>query len=117
MPRKKQETKKEKKKKASVKKKNEEEGKAFSERYSLIEKNPEDSEDLSPLEKARLRMREKRDAGETIERLNPIEKFNANPTRKTAMAAFCYECVGYLREEVRNCPSKNCPLWKWRPYQ
>jgi hypothetical protein len=38
--------------------------------------------------------------------------------RKTlGIKAFCLRCVGYLREDVRNCTAKGCPLWTHRPYQ
>jgi len=31
--------------------------------------------------------------------------------------AFCLECVGWQREEVRLCTSPACPLYPYRPYQ
>ncbi len=38
--------------------------------------------------------------------------------RKSMAAAcksFCYECVGYVWEEVRLCTDPACPLWAYRP--
>jgi len=38
--------------------------------------------------------------------------------RKSMAAAcksFCYECVGYVREEVKVCSDLACPLWMYRP--
>jgi len=32
-----------------------------------------------------------------------------------AVKAFCYECMGYLREEVKVCTDRACPLWMYRP--
>jgi len=38
-------------------------------------------------------------------------------SRKAAIKAFCLECVGWEREEVRCCTSKNCPIFLYRHYQ
>jgi hypothetical protein len=38
-------------------------------------------------------------------------------SRKWAIVAFCQECVGYDRDQLKNCSSPTCPLYKWRPYQ
>jgi hypothetical protein len=38
-------------------------------------------------------------------------------SRNAAIRAFCLRCVGYLREDVRNCTAQGCPLWTHRPYQ
>jgi hypothetical protein len=35
----------------------------------------------------------------------------------SAMKAFCQECVGWVKEEVRLCTGLGCPLWGYRPYQ
>ena len=32
-----------------------------------------------------------------------------------AVKSFCYECVGYVREEVKLCTDIACPLWMYRP--
>ena len=31
--------------------------------------------------------------------------------------AHCMECVGWLRDEVRNCTSTACPLYTYRPFK
>ena len=40
-------------------------------------------------------------------------------TERKSMAAavksFCYECMGYQREEVKVCTDLGCPLWMYRP--
>ena len=36
---------------------------------------------------------------------------------RQAIKAFCLRCVGYLRNEVRDCTSWACPLHPYRPYQ
>lgn len=38
-------------------------------------------------------------------------------TRNQAIKAFCLECMGYSRPDVRDCGTKSCPLWKFRPFQ
>ena len=37
-------------------------------------------------------------------------------SRKSAIAAFCAECVGWQREEVRLCSALACPLYAYRPF-
>jgi len=36
---------------------------------------------------------------------------------RAAVNSFCLECVGYQREEVKNCTAVDCPLFPYRPYQ
>ena len=36
---------------------------------------------------------------------------------KAAIKAFCLECVGWQKEEVRLCTSLACPLYPYRPYK
>ena len=31
-----------------------------------------------------------------------------------AIRAKCLDCMGFQLGEVRNCPSQDCPLWKYR---
>jgi hypothetical protein len=38
-------------------------------------------------------------------------------SRKAAIHAFCLECTGWQKEEVRKCTSPDCPLYALRPYQ
>ncbi len=35
-------------------------------------------------------------------------------SRKSAIRAFCLECVGWSENEVRLCRSVECPLYKYR---
>jgi hypothetical protein len=35
---------------------------------------------------------------------------------KAGIKAFCLECVGYDRKEIKNCSDSGCPLFKYRPY-
>lgn len=80
---------------------------------------------ISGLEKARLRMQERRDSGEeiVIERLDPLEKAKRNPnSRKLAINAKCYECQGCnadpaVKWRIGNCEVEGCPLHPFRPYQ
>ena len=56
---------------------------------------------------------------------NPILRFLKEPTLKRAVAAKCAECMGCtrtaiaegFRKEIRDCSSRTCPLWAFRPYQ
>ena len=56
-----------------------------------------------------------------IKPLNPIEKAKQNPnSMRFAINAQCYDCMGKeagWRNEVRNCPSSECPLYGLRPYK
>lgn len=36
---------------------------------------------------------------------------------KSAMQAFCLECVGWVKDEVTKCTDPECPLYPYRPYQ
>lgn len=36
---------------------------------------------------------------------------------RQAIKAFCLECVGLIRKDITECTAKQCPLWKYRPYQ
>jgi len=87
---------------------------------------------LTPLEKAHLALEQKRDAGEVVRRLTPVEKFLRNPSSRTAaVQANCFLCVGGAadpgwRWRIGNCalgPLTNpenltgCPFYAMRPYR
>lgn len=36
-------------------------------------------------------------------------------SRKTAIKAFCLECVGFERAAITECTAYACPLWGFRP--
>jgi hypothetical protein len=38
-------------------------------------------------------------------------------TRKEAMLAHCYECMGGFEEGKQDCQGKSCPLYQFYPYQ
>ena len=72
----------------------------------------------TPLQKAQRVMREKREAGETIERLNPIEKANRNiKSLRLAINGKCWDCTCGQRNEIINCEITSCTLYPVRPYQ
>lgn len=54
---------------------------------------------------------------------SPLNKALADPkSLRKAVTAFCYECVGGdgepgARIHVRNCTTRNCPLFRVRPWQ
>ena len=35
---------------------------------------------------------------------------------RVAIKAFCLECCGWQRQEVRICTNLACPLWEYRPF-
>lgn len=82
-------------------------------------------ENLTPLQKAHAARAAKIAAGEPIERLNPAEKAQRNPTSlRLAINAKCFDCVGGenadggFRRCIRECPSSaRCSLHALRPYQ
>ena len=42
-------------------------------------------------------------------------KATKGKNRAAGVKAFCFECCGYEREEVRFCTDQACPLWLYRP--
>ena len=38
-------------------------------------------------------------------------------SRKAGMDAYCYQCIGFEREEIRHCTAPECGLWEYRPIQ
>ena len=53
---------------------------------------------------------------------NPIDRFKANRTRKNAIHAECYQCMGgdknsSWKTDIGNCEIKKCHLWIFRPHQ
>jgi len=36
---------------------------------------------------------------------------------RTAIKAFCNECLGFMAIDIRNCTAPACPLYEFRPYQ
>lgn len=66
----------------------------------------------------------KRESGEALERLDPLEKSRRKPeSLRLAITAKCFDCVGGhsadsgFRRAVRECPSTGCPLYAVRPWQ
>jgi hypothetical protein len=43
--------------------------------------------------------------------------YRGSASPRVAIKAFCLQCVGYLREDVKNCSADGCPLWMYHPYQ
>ena len=75
------------------------------------------------LEKAQETLKAKRDAGETVERLNPLQKARRTPkSLRLAINAKCFDCLGgnadpNVTGRIRECVIVECPLWNVRPYQ
>jgi hypothetical protein len=45
------------------------------------------------------------------------EAFSGSASPRRAIKAMCLTCVGYDRQEIKNCSAHGCPLWKYRPFQ
>ena len=43
--------------------------------------------------------------------------FSGSGGRANAIKAMCLTCVGYDRQEIKNCTGYGCPLWAYRPFQ
>ena len=48
--------------------------------------------------------------------LTPLRD-RAKTSRAAAVKLFCLECVGGVRQDVRNCTSIDCALYPHRPYR
>ncbi len=46
-----------------------------------------------------------------------LKRAYSGASKTLAIKAFCLQCTGYLRAEVRACSAHACPLWPYRPYQ
>lgn len=75
------------------------------------------------LEAAHAARKARIEAGETIERLDPLEKARRNPSSlRLAINAKCFSCQGEdgdpgVRIRIRECAVAKCPLNPVRPYQ
>ena len=65
--------------------------------------------------------------------MNPIKRYYAKPTRKSAINAMCAYCIGCtsveqgtgqedhleqgFRNEIKHCKSPACPLFRFRTFQ
>jgi hypothetical protein len=38
-------------------------------------------------------------------------------SRASGVKAFCLNCVGFIRADIRDCTACGCPLYPFRPYQ
>ena len=45
------------------------------------------------------------------------EAFSGSASPRKAIKAMCLACVGFEREQIKNCTGFSCPLWKYRPFQ
>lgn len=48
---------------------------------------------------------------------NNYKKAMKGRNRTAAVKAFCLECVGWQRNEVKDCVSVECPLYLYRPFK
>ena len=48
---------------------------------------------------------------------NNYIKAVSGKSRSAGVKAFCLECMGWQREEVRICTSVACPLFLYRPFK
>ena len=43
--------------------------------------------------------------------------FSGSASPRAAIKAFCLQCVGYVREDIKNCSADACALHAYRPFQ
>lgn len=43
--------------------------------------------------------------------------FSGSGSPRAAIKAQCLVCVGFDRNEIKNCTGYSCPLWAYRPFQ
>ena len=43
--------------------------------------------------------------------------YNGKASPRQAIKAQCLDCCGLSEETIRDCPSTQCPLWGFRPFQ
>ena len=49
---------------------------------------------------------------------NPIEKWEENKkSLRASVSAFCFECIGEIKADIRDCTAYDCKLYHVRPYQ
>ena len=48
---------------------------------------------------------------------NYLATVSGKASPRNAIKAFCIECMGYVRGEVTNCDTIDCPLNLYRPYR
>lgn len=46
-----------------------------------------------------------------------LDSFDGTASKTRALKAKCLECSAYQKEEIRGCPARQCPLWRYRPYK
>lgn len=61
--------------------------------------------------------------GSTLKNIPPsyqklwLDSFEGKASKARAIKSKCLECSAYQKEEIRQCPCKQCPLWQLRPYR
>lgn len=60
---------------------------------------------------------DKADKMPRIYRNNYISAVSGKASPRNAIKAFCTECMGYVRSEITNCDTIDCPLNLYRPYK
>lgn len=72
---------------------------------------------MKAIQKAQEALRKKREAGEKIERLDPVQKSMRNDrSLRLAINGKCFDCCAGQKREVSLCNIKKCTLWRFRPY-
>ena len=55
---------------------------------------------------------------EATKQRTPRERLDDSPkSLRAAINCFCFECVGEIKMDVKNCLVTKCPLWNVRPWQ
>lgn len=78
---------------------------------------------MTPIEKANARRAELKAAGVPQRNKTWAERYAAKPKNlRLAIACHCHQCMGGegvpgIREDIRGCTAKGCPLFTHRPYR
>jgi hypothetical protein len=43
--------------------------------------------------------------------------FSGSASPRSAIKAFCLQCVGFSRSDIKNCTARACALYAYRPFQ
>lgn len=69
------------------------------------------------IEAERMNITKKADDMPAIYRKNYLLAVSGKASPRNAIKAFCIECMNYVRSEVRDCDTIECPLNLYRPYR
>ena len=69
------------------------------------------------IEAGRMSITDKADKMPKIYKNCYLSAVSGKASPRDAIKAFCTECMGYVRAEITNCDTIDCPLNLYRPYR